>query len=298
MAKWIPDVSPTDRAVDVAARSLGTRLDAVRRYLKRSVKKPDDPENVHQLRVWTRRSDAAVKLYAELLPKKRARWLRRTLRRIRRAAGGVRDVDVFAKRTVAPGKDWPRNLRDERRRAQRKLDRLYAGLDRGRKLNRRTQKLLDRLRQRNATRSEIFVDRARQTLRPLVAAFFESSPIAAAGEAELHRFRIAGKNLRYAVELLAGAFPPDFRLDIYPTLTILQERLGLINDLAVARNRLRKRKNRTGDPAELSELRRRLNDAEAELIEARSAFDQWWTPETRDSLRRRLTEFVIPTNQD
>jgi CHAD domain-containing protein len=108
----------------------------------------------------------------------------------------------------------------------------------------------------------------------------------------LHRFRIAGKNLRYAVELLAGAFPPEFRLDVYPILTNLQERLGLINDLAVARNRLRKRKDRTGDPAELSDLRRRLNDAEAELIEARSAFERWWAPESRDALHRRFDELL------
>jgi CHAD domain-containing protein len=292
MAKWIPDVSPTDRAVDVAARSLGTRLDAVRRYLKRSVKRPDEQENVHQLRVWTRRSDAAVRLYADLLPKKRTRWIRRTLKQLRRAAGGVRDVDVFARRTVGPGKEWPSSLRDERDRAQGNLDRLYDDLDRGQKLKRRVQKLLDRLIARNTTRHETFVDRARQTLRPLVAAFFEASPPAAAGEAELHRFRIAGKDLRYAVELLAGAFRPEFRLDLYPILTTLQERLGLINDLAAARNRLRKRKDRTGDPAELSELRRRLNDAEAELIEARSAFDRWWTPEACESLHRRIDELL------
>jgi CHAD domain-containing protein len=292
MAKWIPDVSPTDRAVDVAARSLGTRLEAVRRYLKRSIKRPKEAENIHQLRVWTRRSDAAIKLYAELLAKKEMRWIRRKLKLLRRAAGGVRDVDVFAKRTVAPGKEWPRNLIEERSRAQRKLDRLYDDLDRGRKLKLRVRRLLKRLVQRNATRSETFVDRARQTLRPLVAAFFDASPGVAASEDDLHRFRIAGKNLRYAVELLAGAFPPEFRHDLYPVLTALQERLGLINDLAVARNRLRKRKDRTGDPAELSDLRRRLNDAEAELIDARSAFDRVWTPEARDALRRRIDELL------
>src|SRR5688572_10302173 len=111
MIKWLPDIAPTDRAVEVAARSLATRLDAVRRYLKWSVERPAEPEQIHQLRVWTRRADAALELYADLLPRRGVRKLRKRLRRIRKVAGRVRDCDVYAHRTLAPGASWPARLR-------------------------------------------------------------------------------------------------------------------------------------------------------------------------------------------
>ena len=50
----------------------------------------------------------------------------------------------------------------------------------------------------------------------------------------LHAFRIEGKQLRYAMEIFAGAFPPAFRGELYPLVEQLQERLGKINDHATA----------------------------------------------------------------
>ena len=80
MDKWLPDVSPDDRAVAVAARALAGRLDAVRRHLKRAAAGAGT-EDIHQLRVWARRADAALRLYADLLPPKRLKWFRKWLRR-------------------------------------------------------------------------------------------------------------------------------------------------------------------------------------------------------------------------
>src|SRR5262249_28190395 len=55
----------------------------------------EDTEYVHQLRVGTRRAGAAVETFADCLPPKVYRKVRRKLRRIRRAAGAARDWDVF-----------------------------------------------------------------------------------------------------------------------------------------------------------------------------------------------------------
>src|SRR5205807_197113 len=99
---------------------------------------------------------------------------------------------------------------------------------------------------------------ARAGLRPLVEAFLAAAPAAAADDAALHRFRIRGKELRYALELLAGAFPATFRDELYPVAAALQERLGLVNDLATAQRRLAEWLNETGDPAAVSHGRRRL----------------------------------------
>src|SRR5262249_3925127 len=156
------------------------------------------------------------------------------LKRVRRTAGRVRDCDVFAKRVAGANGDWPDDLVKERVRAHKKLVALYARLGRDKRLRRQVDKLLDRLRKRNAGRTERFADRARDTLRPIAAAFFTALPDEA-GEADaLHRFRLAGKDLRYAMELLAPAFAPSFRDEVYPVLSNLQEKLGAINDLVSA----------------------------------------------------------------
>jgi CHAD domain-containing protein len=290
MIKWLSDVSPADRAVDVAARSLRSRLDAVRAYFRRSVKDPDEPENFHQLRVWTRRAESALSLYEDLLPPRQLKRLRKTLRQVRRAAGRVRDCDVFAKRIVGKGEEWPKKLRKERKRAHQKLVALYDRLGRDRRLRRQVEKLIDRLRARNADRTERFADRAQTAIRPLVEAFFEASPASASDADALHKFRLAGKDLRYAMESLAPAFAPPFRDELYPALASLQERLGVLNDLASTQERLRERIDESGDPARLSDLRRRLAATGEELVRAREEFEKSWTPATRDALRARFTE--------
>ena len=57
-----------------------------------------DIEHVHRLRVATRRAVAALKLYRDCWPDKPARWMKKRLRKIRRAAGDARDLDVLADR--------------------------------------------------------------------------------------------------------------------------------------------------------------------------------------------------------
>ena len=163
-------------------------------------------------------------------------------------------------------------------------------LDGGRRLKRRTRKLLDGMSRTGADSSVRFVDLARARLTPLVAAFFEAVPTAGTDDPALHQFRILGKRLRYAMELLAGAFPPAFRDELYPQVGALQERLGLVNDLATAQVRIGEWLAGTGDPATLSRLRRRLAETGEELVRARAEFWRWWTPELRDALRAKFEE--------
>ena len=183
--------------------------------------------------------------------------MRKTLKRTRRAAGRVRDCDVFGKRVAGPPDQWPSRLQKERARAHKHLVAEYHRFGKAGQLRRRTAKLLDRLKARHTDRQERFLNRAHDALRPIATAFFEAAPNQADGDRALHRFRLAGKDLRYAMELLAPAFVPSFKDELYPALGALQEKLGLLNDLASVQRRLCERIDRTGDPAELSDLRRR-----------------------------------------
>ena len=68
----------------------------------------------------------------------------------------------------------------------------------------------------------------------------------------LHRVRIAGKRLRYAMEVFAESFPPALRETLYPDVEQMQEILGLANDSHVAGRWLQslRKKLRTALPVE------------------------------------------------
>src|SRR5262249_40907435 len=94
--KWIRGLSP-DAPVEEAARQvLSLRLQVVREYLPLAVFEADrDLEYVHQLRVGTRRADAALRIFRGCLPRPGDRSVRGGLRGLGRAAGEARDWDVF-----------------------------------------------------------------------------------------------------------------------------------------------------------------------------------------------------------
>ena len=94
--KWIEGLTPDMSVSDAATAVLAARFDVVRHFLPLSAEKPDeDPEYVHQLRVGTRRAGAALRVFADCLPRKHRRTMRLLLRTLRRGAGAARDWDVF-----------------------------------------------------------------------------------------------------------------------------------------------------------------------------------------------------------
>jgi len=99
---------------------------------------------------------------------------------------------------------------------------------------------------------------------------------------------ITGKRLRYAMELLAGAFPSDFRDTHYVVVEMLQDKLGKINDLATAQVRLSQQIEEAVEPADSDELRRLRASESARLEQAQREFLDWCTP---DFLRGFRTEF-------
>src|SRR5215216_5421763 len=97
--KWIDGIGPETPVADAARRSLELRLAVVANALPLAAHLSEhDIEHVHRLRVATRRAAAALKLYRDWLPLKPARWIKKRLRQIRRAAGETRDLDVLIER--------------------------------------------------------------------------------------------------------------------------------------------------------------------------------------------------------
>ena len=307
MDKWIAGVLPDDRTSDVAGRTLRSRLAAVRHYLPLAAEKPDeDIEYVHELRVATRRTTAAMRLYADLLPRRRIARMEKRLKQIRQAAGDARDYDVFAQRLA---KDRPEpeakrllgHVRGQRRKAQKPLLALHQRLERDDRFERQIAKLRRGIRSRGKKKTlrktPRFGDWARASLRPLVKRFFKAARTIEKDAAALHQFRIRGKKLRYAMELLAGAFSPDFREKLYPVIEALQDKLGEINDHVTAQARLRQQMEAENAATGMNYLQTLLTKENDRLEQARQELLSWWTPNLQESLRAGFDDMLAACHE-
>lgn len=306
MGKWIEGVSAEDRVADVARRTLEVRLSVVEHYLPLAAQHADETvENVHQLRVSSRRARAALQLYEEFLPEKKTRWISKQLSQIRRAAGEARDCDVLQERlsTAATPSSAKQDLdkilkriRQHRRDAQPAIIEVFEKLTVGGKFHNRIDQLLQRVRPRRgkAMRKKfaLFQRWAPRQLRPIVADFLYSSPNAKRSLDDLHRCRIRGKNLRYAMELLAPAFPEAFRDELYPFIEQIQSRLGNVMDHLAAQERY-KDILKECTSSEQTKLIQKLVKSEAQLIkESKQDFFSWWTGDLEAELKGKFESFL------
>ena len=295
--KWV-DAGADELLEDVAVRSLDSRLQPVMHYVPLAAKCPEgDIEHVHQMRVWARRATAAVSLYEELLPKRRRKWINSALKAIRRAANDARDDDVFAQRLAedahqAAAARLLGKVRHHRQDSQRPIVELWKDLFGLGRFPRRCAKLLRKVRLRGEAADAgpvRFGPWAACQIRPLIDSFFAAAAADLSDVNAMHRFRIAGKKLRYAMELLAPAFDESLRTPAYLTIQDLQERLGKINDLASARARLKRWLEQANGSEQAAYLREMLSQEQRRLEKERSEFLAWWNGGREAELRRLLT---------
>lgn len=296
--KWI-DASPDDAIADVAVRSLQSRFEPVCDYLALAAEKPEkDIENVHQMRVWSRRTVAAMGVYKRLLPKRRRAWVKDQLNWIRRASNDARDDDVFAE-SLAADTDRPgaakliEKVQSHRQRSQTPIFEAYRQLVKTGAFERRVAKLLAKVRLRDEMDpNRSLGDWATDRMRPRLRKFFAAGSTDLSDVSALHQFRICGKKLRYAVELLAGAFGDGIRDVAHPLLRNLQDRLGEVNDHATARVRLKNWIEQSDDKQEAAYLREMLEDQQQQLDDKRSDFLAWWNGKREKDLRKAFSSIV------
>jgi CHAD domain-containing protein len=202
-----------------------------------------DQEAIHQARVTTRRLKAALDLLKPVLGAEGRRGLAKTLRRLRRSLGPLRDLDVMLGHLGEFGSDaryeaivhWLRVRFAERRAA------VMGEVREGRS----PAALVSDLRawgelESQVTEAELIArGLAKQAVPPQLESFRASadrlardhSTACAEGE-DVHQLRIAGKLLRYTLELA-----PSMGFAISPSLLRsfkkLQEALGLWHDYVV-----------------------------------------------------------------
>jgi CHAD domain-containing protein len=104
-----------------------TKLDLLRRrldYQVRRARKLSDARSVHDLRVAIRRYGQGLKLFRELLPDQETKKSRRRLRKILKAAGAVRNLDIaldLMREARCRDEGLRRRLMNQRREARKAL---------------------------------------------------------------------------------------------------------------------------------------------------------------------------------
>jgi CHAD domain-containing protein len=246
--------------------------------------KEDDAEAIHNLRVAIRRLRRCLQVFSGFYPGRSWKKIRRRLADLMDAAGEVRDRDIALELLAAAGissrSAVVRQLEGERRQAGRMLQ-LELGRWKERDLARKWRAELEVKSMKKAgtvkwnPRAGAAAN-ARRELPRLVAEYFAwVRELVAEDPAppKLHQARLAGKRLRYTLELFRPCYGSalEQRLD---TLKKLQQVLGEVNDTAAAGGLLRKALK--PKPAESARVQRFL---EARAIEKTAEFRAQWTKE-------------------
>jgi triphosphatase len=245
-----PDLGPTgiepEATLGELAYAVLRRQLTVLRVKEPGTRLGEDPEELHDMRVATRRLRAALDLFVDVLPI-RARNFRGELGWLAGVLGAVRDLDVQLQGQAAmiePGQDglWAdltALLTREREAARAEL---LSALDSARweRLKSGMASMVQQGPNRRATATRVPALAA----VPDLIGIRQASVVKAArrakrsGEAaDFHRLRIRCKRLRYSLEFSAELY--GGRTKRYTRqLTKLQNLLGLLQDAEVAANRL------------------------------------------------------------
>jgi len=274
---FIERLKPTMLATVAAERTLRQRFQPLIRLLKqvRCGQQISD-DSIHQLRVGSRRAAAALNLYRPLLPASSVKWWRRRLRKLRRAAGPLRNLDVLLRRLDRQpvSKPLQERLQDERHQRltplRRRLDKLPA-IER---LQERMKELLAAINWDDGD-APTFVEWSKAPLMSAVESFLAAEPAERRNLEQLHQFRVAGKRLRYTLELLAPAIeaPGD---ELYSAVEELQSRLGAIQDHHDACRRLSDELDKLTDVADIGRLTALIQSEAQALIRDVNAFWKFW----------------------
>ncbi len=293
-SKWIEVPSPTVPAAEVAKRALALRLQGVEQTLPLAAHRADeDIEYVHQLRVRCRRAEAALRAFRPLMGGK-SKSLRRWLRRIRQAAGPARDADVLLERfrqevpTDSNLEALIARLQLQREMAQEMLNAVEKKAHAG-KWKKGVAECLGQFEKPDRPLRDIsFAQFGQTALKSASRKVFQLAELHQPTTPQLHQLRIAGKRLRYSIELFHGVFPKELRNEVYPFVEKLQDRLGGLNDHATAQALFQSWLVDLPPGGQAAYLAQRISEEYECALQIREEFLHWWTPRRIAKLESRL----------
>jgi CHAD domain-containing protein len=269
-----------------------------------------DPEELHQMRVATRRMRAAWRVFGDAFEGRATRSIRADLRDLAAALGTVRDLDVLleglrgpepsdgAREGAARGEPglqpFVTALRRDRDKARRRLVRLLDSPGHGRWV-RRCVELLTTPGASVVNQKATNPHHIRDTAASRIWLAYErlrayDDDLRSTDIGTLHEIRIAGKRLRYAIEFVQEAIGPDVA-PLLRSVTDLQDHLGALHDADVAAARARSFLAEQAARllvAEAEAIGRYVRERDAEVVRLRDTIGPAWRGVAGPSFRRRL----------
>ena len=249
-----PEFTPT--AVDASMSIVEVALANLRRYLSAwhlhepGARLGDNPEELHDLRVAARRLDAILRQFRSSLPASFLR-IRATLKKVLRALGDSRDLDVALSELKTFSRELPKSDRDsveplkrhlvsERGRARARMLSVLDSASVQKDLQELTSLLTAHSAASQQSSPELALNVAPELIRRRYRKVRKGADLLTSDSSieAYHEVRGHVKKLRYALEAVAVLYgkPAD---EMLRTLRRWQEKLGVQQDAAVASRRLK-----------------------------------------------------------
>ena len=294
----------------MSERALRSRLDALLKNEKRT-RAENDIEALHDMRVASRRLREALRIYADLYSQKKLRQGMRDVRRVTRALGLVREVDV----NVEQLKSWQVQLGQayaipieyslamEQSRQRRLRKKMFARLDDLdlEKLQADIARLLQHPHRPGHPKQDEPEGELAVSYVSFARYFIEAGlgPIHTRVKAvssrptllNYHRLRIQIKKFRYSMELLSRAFDSHRAIRIIKQLKSLQDELGALHDCSVLHSTVRALRAQLRK-SELFHLERQLLRLMRILAHARNVQRKAIESHLRRLISRRFFELI------
>lgn len=303
-----PGLTPDDPLAEAGRKVLRFHFARMLGY-EAGTRSGEDIEDLHRMRVATRRMRAAWRVFeAAYRPKRAARYVGE-LRGVAGRLGVVRDLDVLLDGLDAYVGALPENevaalepLREEWR-GQREAGRreLTATLDSG-AYRRFVADYLAFVEAPGAGARDVMATtphRVRDTAAGRVWTAYEhvrayDATLAWADVPTIHELRIAGKRLRYTLEFFREVLGPEAEV-LIAKVTALQDHLGALNDADVATHLAREflvaSAARLSAPT-IEAVGRYLGVREREMARLRRSLPAVWRPVAAETFRRSLGRAV------
>ncbi len=251
-----PGILPSDAMVEAAAKTLRFHLARMLEH-EEGTRLGEDPEELHVMRVSTRRMRMALRVFEEYLDRQAMRPVLKGLRRTGRVLGAVRDLDVFQEKTqhyldaLPPERAGDLDgllaaCRAERERQREHLVDYLAG-GRYRAFVERFEELLDGPLEQLSARPPAD-PRPQRVSQVLPGVLYKDMAVVWAFEGQLggletplprfHALRKGCKGLRYTLEFFEDVLGPGAR-PLIKKVKGLQDHLGDLQDAVVTSGVLR-----------------------------------------------------------
>jgi CHAD domain-containing protein len=269
----------------------------------------EDVEDLHRMRVATRRMRAAWRLFGDAYRRKAERRYVRELRAVASSLGAVRDLDVLLENLAAYVAAHPAEegealqplataWQDQREAARR---RMVVMLD-SPAYRHFVDDYLDFVETESAAARPVDAtepSRVRDTATSRIWSAYEQvraydATLAWADVATIHQLRIASKRLRYSLEFFREVLGAEAG-PLIERVTRLQDHLGLLNDADVAARLAREFLVASAarlSPPTIEAVGRYLGARDRDVARLRRSLPAAWRPLAAESFRRALGRAV------